>query len=217
MRFIIRKYCFSRVGTDMKTYEIHKVSGIVEWDAVPVIKIDHAYMQTPDTIKAYAQICYNEEELLVHLRTVEKNIRAVENGPLGRPWEDSCLEFFFCPEENDNRYFNIEFNSNGCLFLGFGTGLSDRVRLIKADINEVLCPKINLTDDGWEIFYRIPYSFIKGFFPDFKVYEGKIIKANCYKCADFSEPPHYLSWSTVSENPFTFHNFSCFGTMKFVE
>ena len=207
----------SKVGTDMKTYEIHKVSGMVEWDTVPVIKIDHPYMRTPESIKAYAQLCYNEEALLVHLSTVEAKIRAVENGPLGHPWEDSCLEFFFCPEENDNRYFNIEFNSNGCLYLGFGTVIPDRTRLVKADINEVLCPKINLTDDGWEIFYRIPYSFIRVFDPDFKVYEGKTIKANCYKCADLSEPPHYLSWSVVSENPFTYHNPSCFGTMKFVK
>ena len=201
----------------MKMYEIHKVTGNVDWSTLPVIDIDHPYMETPESIKAYAQICYNEEAILVHLRTVEENIRAVENGPIGCPCEDSCLEFFFCPVENDNRYFNIEFNSNACLYLGFGTGLSDLIRLIKADINEILCPDIRFTSDGWEIFYRIPYSFIKGFFPDFKVYEGKTIKANCYKCADLSEPPHYLSWSVVSENPFTYHNTSCFGTMKFVK
>lgn len=201
----------------MKMYEIHKIDGAADWKSLPVIDIDHPYMETPASIKAYAQICYNDEELLVHLRTVEENIRAVEKGPLGCPCEDSCLEFFFCPVENDNRYFNIEFNSNGCVYLGFGTGIPDLVRLIKEDINDILCPKINFTNDGWEIFYCIPYSFIKGFFPDFKVYEGKTIRANCYKCADFSEPPHYLSWSQVSEDPFTFHNSSCFGTMKFVK
>lgn len=207
---------YKEAGRNMKLYEIHKVNRNIDWNNIPVIEIDHPYMQTPSSIKAFAQICYNESEMLVHLRTVEENIRAVENGPLGSPWQDSCLEFFFCPMEKDNRYFNIEFNSNACVCLGFGTGNSDLIRLVKADITEILCPKINFTQDGWEIYYRIPYSFIKGFFPDFDVYDGKTIRANCYKCADLSEPAHYLSWSPVSENPFTFHNSSCFGTMKFI-
>ncbi len=200
----------------MKTYSLKKVECAPDWSVIPAIDIDNPYLDTPSDISARAQICYNNEEFLVHLSTVEKNIRATETGPVGVPCEDSCLEFFFCPMENDNRYFNIEFNMNGCVYLGFGSNVINLVRLIPEEsVEEMFAPKINKTQDGWEIFYRVPYTLIRRFFPDFKVYPGKEMRANCYKCADLSEPPHYLSWSKIEGEPFTFHKSHCFGNMIF--
>ena len=200
----------------MKTYEIKKASGSPDWSEIPYINIDVPYLETPKSITAKAQICYNENELLVHLSTVEENIRAESKGPLDAPCEDSCLEFFFSPMENDKRYFNIEFNMNKCIFLGFGSNVKNLIRLIPEEpTEEMFAPKVKKTDDGWEIFYRVPYTLIRRFFPDFEVYSGKKIRANCYKCADLSEPPHYLSWSPVSTENFTFHKPECFGEMVF--
>lgn len=108
-----------------------------------------------------------------------------------------------------------EFNFNGCMFLGFGSGISDLTRLI-TEPDEVFKPEISKTDEGWEIFYSVPYTFIRRFFPDFEVKEGKIMRANCYKCADFSTPPHYLSWNLVTKEPLSFHTPDCFGEMKFI-
>ena len=200
----------------MKTYEILKATGSPSWEDIPSIDIDIPYLDTPDTISAKAQICYTENELLVHLSTVEENIRAEESGPVGTPCSDSCLEFFFCPVEGDSRYFNIEFNLNGCVYLGFGKNVEELIRLLPEEtVENIFAPKATKTADGWEIFYRVPYSLIRSFFPDFKVYEGKKMRANCYKCADFSEPPHYLSWSLITGEPFTFHKPNCFGIMIF--
>lgn len=200
----------------MKEYDIKKVREGFSWTDINVLNIDIPYRKTTDEIKAKAQLCYNDKAILVHLSTEEKDIRAVQTGKLGMPCEDSCLEFFFSPMENDKRYFNIEFNFNGCMYLGFGSGLSDLTRLI-VEPDEVFEPEILKTDKGWEIFYSIPYTFIRRFFPDFEANEGKTIRANCYKCADFSVPPHYLSWNKVEGDPFTFHKPSCFGIMKFIK
>ena len=200
----------------MKTYQIKKVSDSPIWGDIPYINIDVPYLETPESITAKAQICYNEDELLVHLSTVEENIRAVEKGPTGAPYEDSCLEFFFSPAENDIRYFNIEINFNKCMFLGYGSNVNSLVRLLpEPSIESIFEPTVKKTDDGWEVFYRVPYSFIRRFYPDFKVYSGKKMRANCYKCADFSEPPHYLSWSRVEGEPLSFHRPEFFGTMVF--
>ncbi len=200
----------------MKTYTIKKANGTPDWNAIPSLDIDVPYLTTPSDITAKAQICYNDEELLVHLSTVEANIRAEENGPLCSPCEDSCLEFFFCPGEGDMRYFNVEFNMNGCVYLGIGSNVKDLVRLIPEEpVSEMFKPDIRKTADGWEIFYRVPYTLIRRFFPDFKVYAGKEMRANCYKCADLSEPPHYLSWNPIEGEPFTFHKSDCFGNMIF--
>jgi hypothetical protein len=198
----------------MRTYEIKKM-GAAGWDAIPTLEIDHTYFETPEHIKAHAQISYDDEAILVHLSTEERVIRAVENGPLGSPCEDSCLEFFFCPAEGDKRYFNIEFNSNCCLYLGLGRCMADHTRLIHDEGADILSPKASLTETGWEIYYTVPYKFIRRFFPDFEITAGKKIRANCFKCADLTTPANYLSWSPVTTEPFSFHKPECFGVMEF--
>ena len=177
--------------------------------------IDTPYLDTPESVKAWAQIAYNDEAILVHLWTKEYQHRAVETGPIGKPYEDCCLEFFFSPMEGDPRYFNFENNAIGCCYLGIGSGLDDLVRLIPDTSEDLFDRKVNHFDGGWEIEYSFPYSLIKRFFPDFTVYGGKKIRANCFKCADLTEPPHYLSWSPVSTEKFTFHKPECFGEMVF--
>ena len=90
-------------------------------------------------------------------------------GVLGAPYEDSCLEFFFAPMDGDIRYFNIEFNSNRCLYLGFGRCMEDHTRFVHDEGVEILSPKASLTETGWEIFYTVPDKFIRRFFPDFEI------------------------------------------------
>ena len=199
----------------MKTYEIKRMDKGSDWSDKPVIDIDTPYLDTPDTVKAWAQLAYDDEAILVRLWTEEYQHRATEVGPVGKPYEDCCLEFFFSPMENDGRYFNFENNAIGCCFLGIGSGLSDLVRLIPDTDEDLFDRSVAHFEGGWEIEYRFPYSFIKRFFPDFTVYKGKKIRANCFKCADLTEPPHYLSWSPVTEENFTFHKPECFGEMIF--
>ena len=200
----------------MRQYVIKRADGEPDWGTVPYLEIDNERRENPNGITARAQICYNGDAILVHLMTAEDKIIANETGPLGSPCRDSCLEFFFCPCDGDGRYFNIEFNSNACLYLGIGSSIKDLVRLIpegkKVGIFE---PRIEKQETGWEIFYRVPYDFIRRFFPDFTVYSGKKIIANCYKCADTSEPPHYLTWSWLDGEALGFHNTRCFGNMIF--
>jgi len=202
----------------MREYRVKKVTGEPNWESLPFLSIDIPYETTPPDISAYAQVCYNDEELLVHLFCEEPYTRAEETGPLASPCVDSCLEFFFSPDDGDHRYFNIEFNSLGAAYLGFGnTSVKDLVRLlpVKGSVSELLNAKINKYEGGWEIFYRVPYSFIRRFFKDFKVYEGKVMRANCYKCSDYTTPPHYLAWNDVGGEPLSFHRPNCFGRMIF--
>ncbi len=187
-----------------------------DWSDKPILNIDTSYINTPDTVKAWAQLAYDDEAILVRLWTEEYEHRALETGRFGDPYKDCCLEFFFSPMENDPRYFNFENNSNGCYYLGIGTGLSDLIRLIPKSEEDIFERKVTKFEGGWEITYKFPYELIRRFFPDFKVYEGKTIRANCFKCADMTEPPHYLSWNPVTAKKFTFHTPECFGTMTFV-
>ena len=200
----------------MKTYEIKRMTKGGDWSDKPVLNIDIPYRLTPDTVKAWAQLAYDDEAILVRLWTEEYEHRAVETGPIGSPCEDSCLEFFFCPMEGDARYLNFENNAIGCCYLGIGTGIPDLIRLVPDSEEDIFDRKVKKFEGGWEITYKFPYELIRRFFPEFKVYEGKKIRANCFKCADKTEPPHYLSWSPVTREKFTFHAPECFGTMTFI-
>ena len=199
----------------MKQYQIKKVGREIDWSAVESLEMGCKYLDTPDQIRAFSQICYNDEGIQVHLWSENDDVRAVEVGPLGAPYEDSCLEFFFAPMEGDIRYFNIEFNSNCCLYLGLGRCMEDHTRLIHDEGAELLSPRASLTETGWEIFYTVPYKLIHRFFPDFEIKKGKTVRANCFKCADLTTPPNYLSWSPVDPVPFSFHKPEYFGVMEF--
>ncbi len=199
-----------------KVYEIHRVTGGMDWDTLPVLKMEHAYLGTPESITAFGQICATRESFFVRLWANQPSIRAEENGISGLPYLDSCLEFFFCPEAADPRYFNFEFNFNKCLYLGIGTDKASRQRILLENREELFKPVTQRTKQGWEVRYQIPFTFIQEYFPKFTVYEGKALMANCFTCADLAEIPYYRSWSDVHTEPFTFHSASCFGVMKIV-
>ena len=194
-------------------YTISYCSGKPNWEQIPTLEMTNAYRITPENVRAFGQFGWDEQALYVHLRIETKEIRAVEEGPYGMPCEDSCLEFFFCPVPGDPRYLNIEFNMNGCMYLGMGTGLDDLTRLIPDQEENPFTPEISKTDTGWEIYYTIPYSFIRRFFPNFAPIPGMTIRANCYTCSDLSSVPYYKSWSPVIAQRFTFHHTESFGLM----
>ena len=78
----------------MNYYKIKKVGNEIDWASVEALDMTNRYLDTPETIKAFAQICYNDEGIKVHLWSENDDVRAVETELLGAPYEDSCLEFF---------------------------------------------------------------------------------------------------------------------------
>lgn len=176
----------------MIEYTIARVQGAVNWDDVPVLPLACInWPQYSAAITVQAQLCYDDKALHVRMQAQEPEIRAVCEGPLDMPCEDSCLEFFFCPVESDPRYFNIEFNPKGCMYLGFGTSRYDSVRL-HPPVGTIV-PKPVYVEGGWEISYCVPYDFIRLFVPEFKAVSGARIRANFYKCGDLTVKEHYIT------------------------
>ena len=93
-------------------YTIVKADGDVVWDSIPVFAIDQVLWTADVGVRASGQLCYDEENLYVHLAAVEKEIRAENTEPMSPVYEDSCLEFFFMLPDADN-YINFEINPNG--------------------------------------------------------------------------------------------------------
>jgi len=197
----------------MVTYTISRCSGKPAWDSIPALNIDAELFHREHAVKAWAQLSYDENALYVRLQAAEEHVRAEHRGLLDEICEDSCLEFFFCPMEGDDRYFNLEVNPNGAMYFGFGKSVQTLQRLIPE--NPAVNPEVTRTDDGWSLEYAIPHDFVRLFFPAYKPESGNVIKANCYKCADLSETPHWLCWSSVPAERATFHCPEHFGTMYF--
>ena len=197
----------------MREYTMPYVSGQPDWNTVPALDIDTVLWTEPAPITAGAQICWGDDALFVRLFATEPYIRAENTQPLEQPCEDSCLEFFFCPDPEDRRYFNIEFNPNGLVYLGFGSGAHDLIRLFPEDT--VLIPKAERTEDGWQITYSVPYHFVRRFFPNFQPVRGSHIRANCFKCGDMTVHPHFLSWNPCTSQTPAFHVPEDYGVMYF--
>lgn len=195
-------------------YQIIKVNQDFNWDSIPVLAIDNVLWTEDCGIRAGGQLCYDEENLYVHLQAAEKEIRAENTEPLSPVWEDSCLEFFFMIDGTD-KYFNFEMNPNGCLCLQFGPDRADRINLVRKDASDYFDIRTQNTADGWEIYYRIPLRFLQFFYPDYR-FEGTLL-ANLYKCGDQTAHPHYLSWSRIDLDSPNFHCPEYFGRMLFIK
>ena len=203
----------------MKTANILRVSGSADWEQIPRIPISEKIAPTQSPVTAYAQICATEEALLLHLAATEPEIRAEETGMLGMPCVDSCLEFFFRPMEEELRYFNFEYNPNGSLFLGFGSCVEELLRIVpnREQQKALFQPRIVVGQEGWDLYFRVPYSFIRQFFPEFRADAGKVIYGNFYKCGELVEQPHFLAWNPIfRQGTSRFHTPAEFGRLDVV-
>ena len=122
------------------------------------------------------------------------------------------MEFFFALGEDD-RYFNFEINPNACFELGFGPNRRNRIRLCHKNEQETFQAQCIRTTDGWTAEYRIPMDFLRLFYPDFRPETGVRFRANCYKCGDLTEHPHYLAWNPITSETPDFHRPQDFGSM----
>ncbi len=201
----------------MKTYSIAPCTpGAPDWNTVDPLHVDQFLWLPPVEIRMTTQICYDTEALYVRQRAVEKQIRAEHRSPFSMVCEDSCMEFFFQPTEDDHRFFNVEWNPNGCAFIGIGTDGRDTVRLSPLQEQEWFQPQVHRTEDGWEIIYRIPNDFVRLFFPAYQPEPGKVLRANCFKCGDLTVQPHYIAWNPVQSLTPNFHRSQDFGMMRFL-
>ncbi len=198
----------------MKEYIIKRKA---DWSQIPQIEMSEKLKPFETDVRAFGKICWDESALYVRLRAVEAQIRAEQSGKFDMPCEDSCLEFFFSPDAASKRYFNVEMNPNCSMFLGLGHSIRDLVRLRPMNQNDYGFDAVSeYTPDGWQLTYRIPFSFIRLFFPEFSPKPGDILMANVYKCGDKCAVPHWLTWNSVDPTvSHAFHNPNCFGRMVF--
>lgn len=197
----------------MKTHTVKRIAGKPEWKEIPAVQVDNHLWLPSQQIQMTVQICYDDEALYVRMQATEPDVRAEYTGPLSKVCEDSCMEFFFCPSAEDDRYVNFEINPNCATHIGVGSCRADSVRVLPKNEDALFQKQACRTDDGWEVSFQIPVFFLRALFPGYALESGMVIRANFYKCGDLTASPHYLSWNPVDHPTPDFHRSCDFGTL----
>lgn len=197
----------------VRSYVVARIDGEPDWSAVPVLDIDNQQWLDPVDISAHAQLCYGDDAFYVRMWAEEADIRAEypADDLLADTYEDSCLEFFLSPVAGDTRYLNFELNPNCAVGAQIGTEKANRTRLVRTD--DVYAASSARTEDGWEITYKLPFDFIRQFYPDFTAESGDVLRGNFYKCGNLTASKHYLSWNPIDSDTPNFHVPECFGEL----
>ena len=142
---------------------------------------------------------------------------ADDNGPV---WQDSCVEFFFAPD--DGGYYTFEINCIGTLLLSHRR---DRKVDVMSAPPEVLAlvertpslPRAVFAerrgDNRWSMTAAIPVRAL--FRHRFDSWDGMEARMNLYKCGDNLSRPHFLSWSPISTPATDFHRPEFFKPVRF--
>ena len=198
-----------------RSYAVSSCEGAPDWETIPAAQIDEAQWLPNPGVAAWAQVCAAADALFVRLFAREAEPLARFTGETDMICLDSCLEFFFCPLPDDTRYFNFEFNPNGALYLGFGHDRYDSVRQLVPRAGSFFCVEQLKQGDVWGIGFRIPYSFIRLYAPEFTLRPGLRLRGNFYHCGEETCAPRYLSWNRIHCETPEFHQPSDFGWLVF--
>lgn len=162
----------------------------------------------------YAQISYDVEGFCVKFTIKESNPLRNMTKHFDLVDKDSCVEFFvnFMPEQTE-AYFNLEVNALGKMNASFGLPGNGRTRLKLEEVESFDITSM-IGENEWTVHYKIGYDFIRNYYPEFDIRNCKYVKGNLYKCASWSDTPHYLSYFKVDSAEKNFHNPKFYG--KFV-
>ena len=208
----------------MKKYIIKRFSkgtaeGSIDWNTIPVARIDTYKWLDGYTPEASAQLVYVEGECFILRMT------CAESNPLRRYHEynepvytDSCLEFF-ADYIGSGAYVNMEMNANGTLLSCIGEGRGNRTP-IKDICHGAIFPTVSRIDTKrWEVTATVSLPMLADLYDidvatlTEKLVSGYTFRGNFYKCGDETAIPHYGMWNPVGTEKADFHRPDYFGTL----
>ena len=176
------------------------------WDFANTASIDKVNWKEFGSIpKTTAKLLYNDYAIYVRLETDEEPLLARYRKQNDSVSCDSCMEFFFRPNENDPRYFNFEFNPFGTMYLGLRTSRYDSVHPDKD--KEYFNVKSYVDDKKWVLQFCVPFEYIDEIFGR----HTKTMYGNLYKCGDETQNPHYATYYPITTEEPDYHRPEFFG------
>ncbi len=166
------------------------------------------------------EIRHSCTELHLDYRVREDSVVAACAEDGGPVWKDSCVEFFFAPED-DGLYYNIECSCIGRLYFYCGRDRHTRESMPEEAYRGIrrrgslgAAPfGLRTGPVEWDISLDIPVSsFIRH---DIKDFRGLAARGNFYKCGDALPTRHYLSLFPIGTEKPDFHRPEFFDRIVF--
>ena len=176
------------------------------WDCADIANIAtinwEGFNEAPQTT---GKLLYNDFGIYIQLETDENPLLARYRNQNDPVCCDSCMEFFFRPNENDPRYFNFEFNPFGTMYLAVRTSRYDSAFPDKD--KQYFNVKSYVDDKRWVLQFCVPFEFID------EILGGhtKTMYGNLYKCGDETNSIHYATYYPVKTEKPDYHRPEFFG------
>ncbi len=177
------------------------------WDSAEVAKVGTVnWKEYPYKPNMEARILYSDYAIHVKLTTDEKGLVAVQREQNSAVCDDSCMEFFFRPNENDPHYINFELNPFGTIYMSVRTSRYDFY--FPAEDKKYFGVVSEVDSDEWSVMFSVPFEFI-----DREVGgHTKKMYGNFQKCG--GEQKHYLSYYPIETEKPDFHRPEFFGDFE---
>ena len=221
-----------------KTYQVHRLTESItidadfdkpQWQKVKPLHLNVIMGPEPKfQPEAQAKLLYDDRNIYVCFQVRDRYIRAITTKNYGMVWEDSCVEFFFTPDQDISKgYFNFETNCIGMVMFRHQTGREENVKMIEpTDLAQVemahSLPKEAIDPERpepiiWTMEYRIPLELLEKYRKITRPAPGVKWLANFYKCGSNASNPHWMTWSRIDRERPDFHRPEYFGTLEFVD
>ena len=106
----------------------------------------------------------------------------------------------------------MEANPNGAMKFNYGPGRHGRVKTEK--LPELAGMRASRTDEYWQLDYRIPFSLIRAFAPEFTGASGSKIRANLYRCGEQAKETSFVTLFPIGTEKPDYHRPEYFGWME---
>jgi hypothetical protein len=196
------------------------------WPDIGSEAITHWMGKEPTHLPATEfKVAYDDNALYVIFQVQDQYVRAVADEYQGPACEDSCVEFFFTPNDDvASGYFNLEMNCSGTALFMFQKARGvETIRVPQSDFEQmtiahslsgIIDPEIT-EPTIWTIEYRLPLDILKKYCRVTQPEPGATWRVNFYKCGDNTSHPHWLTWSKVDSPTPDFHRPESFGRLQF--
>lgn len=186
--------------------QIFKSEGI-EYNTVSSLNWSEAYPYLPSVDFAVA---HNGTNLLIHYRVTEKRTLGTMVKDLDPVYKDSCCEFF-CMNEGDSLYYNIESNCLGSILMECGKGRDNRTTSTTENLQHIdRWASLGRKDIGlinkethWELAVVVPVAAF--WRHNFGTLSGKTFLVNVYNCVGSGDDRQYVTWNPIDTPSPDFH------------
>ncbi len=158
--------------------------------------------------------------LMLRYEVNEKYTAALVTEDGGEVWTDSCVEFFFAPDEGS--YYNLEATCIGKILLSNRKSRNEGIVQASAELLEKVVRissigtepfEERIGDNHWTLTLAIPPQAL--FNHGLTDWTGARLKMNLYKCGDNLSMPHFLSWQPINTESPDFHRPEFFTEVEF--